>query len=381
MSRILHIIPALWSGAGQVVTRLCETQSDVHDVGIVTSNREGSSEDWPCYRRALAESGVAHYAIDFLSRHPNTFAKSVDALGALVRRWRPHIVHAHAGVPAAGAAAARAWAIAPYRLIAQCYSWNPDRPAWMDTRDLEAFARADAVICSARAYARRLERGGIDRARLLYLPWGVSDRAFGIASADHPWVEARSGSHVIGCVGRVEPRKGQLELCQAFSRCLRQNPDLRLEIVGPVADRDYFDKVTRFVSAAGLSGVVSVRGLVDDPLDHLMGWTLAVSLSSDEGQGLAVLEAMALGIPVIARRVAGIEDYLRHGDTGFVVDSSDPDVVSATVARVLADPALRCDVADRARGLVRRRYDWQAMLCELETVYDGELGQQSRSAA
>ncbi len=213
MSRILHVVPALWSGAGQVVTRLCETQADAHDVAIVTSDRRGSDGDWSCYRQTLVARGVAHHPIDFLSRAPKTFAASVDALGALVRHWRPHVVHAHAGVPTAGAAAARAWTIAPYRLVAQCYSWNPDRPEWMDRQDLEAFAQADAVICSARAYARRLEQGGVDGARLIYLPWGVSHRAFDSAAADRGQLAAQTHRRVIGCVGRVEPRKGQLELC------------------------------------------------------------------------------------------------------------------------------------------------------------------------
>ena len=251
----------------------------------------------------------------------------------------------------------------------------------MDRQDLEAFAQADAVICSARAYARRLEQGGVDGARLIYLPWGVSHRAFDSAAADRGQLAAQTHRRVIGCVGRVEPRKGQLELCRAFSRCLRRDPDLRLEIVGPVADQAYADEVTRFVADAGLRSAVSLLGQVDDPLVNIAGWTLAVSLSSDEGQGLAVLEAMALGIPVMARRAAGIEDYLRHGETGFVVESPEPDIVAAAVARVLADPALCRDVADRACGLVRRHYDWQAMLAQLETVYDGRVRWSSRRAA
>ena len=82
MSRILHVVPALWSGAGQVVTRLCETQADAHDVAIVTSDRRGSDGDWSCYRQTLVARGVAHHPIDFLSRAPKTFAASVDALGA-----------------------------------------------------------------------------------------------------------------------------------------------------------------------------------------------------------------------------------------------------------------------------------------------------------
>ena len=387
MSRILHVIPALWSGAGHVVTRLCTSQSGAHEVAIVTADRDGRDRDWPDYRQALAASGVAHHRIDFLSREPNVFGDSVGSLGRLVRRWRPHVVHAHAGVPTAGAVAARAWTVAPYRLISQCYSWNPSRPSWMDERDFEAFARADVVVCSARAYEHRLEQGGVDRTRLVYLPWGVSQRAFDLAATRQARSETSGkgrdsrGIRIIGCLGRVEPRKGQLELCLTFGRCLRSDPNLRLEIVGPVADPSYAESITRYLAEAGLRKVASLEGQVDDPLAHLANWSLAISLSSDEGQGLAVLEAMALGVPVIARRAAGIEDYLRHGDTGFLVERSEPDVVAAAVARVLADPVLRNDVAGRARRLVRRHYDWEIMTAELEHVYGGVTGRGFRRAA
>jgi len=79
-------------------------------------------------------------------------------------------------------------------------------------------------------------------------------------------------------------------------------------------------------------------------------WAAYVSLSSDEGQGLAVLEAMAAGVPVVALAVAGIEDYLTHERTGLAA--------RATLMHV-----------DRARAMVQRRYAWARTVAQIDEIY------------
>lgn len=95
---VLHVIPFLWSGAGGVVTRLCEVQAEKRAVAIVTTGVSGDMRDWPAYRRRLTRAGVTHHTIDFFHRDGAAFWSGVDALATLLRRIRPAIVHAHAGV-------------------------------------------------------------------------------------------------------------------------------------------------------------------------------------------------------------------------------------------------------------------------------------------
>ena len=378
MPRVLHVIPALWSGAGKVVTRLCADQRRRRDVAIVTADRLGNDADWTSYRSTLRAHDVGHHTLDFLSRDPEVFRASVQSLSALIEHWNPAVVHAHAGVPTAGVALARDRIDKRFRFIAHCYSWRPDRPVWMNKMDLGAFARADVVVCSARAYERKLAEGGVDPRRVVYLPWGL-------ALDEVERVRARVSQAprtIVGCLGRLEPRKGQLELCHALAEYRRYDSSVALELVGPVGDVGYARRIERCVADGGLSGAVWLRGQVDSPLEYVAAWDLAVSLSTDEGQGLAVLEAMALGVPVLARTSAGVEDFLRDGHNGFVLDANaSPTAVVRAIAGVLATPGRRAAAAGEARQFVHHRYDWRKTVSRIDELYaDASLVSRRRAA-
>src|SRR4051812_23805639 len=94
---VLHVIPFLWSGAGGVLTRLCEAQRVHGPVAIVTAGKGGPHPDWPTYRRRLRRAGVTHYTIDFFHRDGHFWA-GVSELAGIVRRLKPAVIHAHAGV-------------------------------------------------------------------------------------------------------------------------------------------------------------------------------------------------------------------------------------------------------------------------------------------
>jgi glycosyltransferase involved in cell wall biosynthesis len=98
-------------------------------------------------------------------------------------------------------------------------------------------------------------------------------------------------------------------------------------------------------------------------------WDLFVSLSSDEGQGLAVLEAMALGVLVAARPVAGISDFLTDGETGVAVAGASVTAAATAMRDALSNPARMTAIATRARRLVERRYSWERTVQVLEGVY------------
>jgi hypothetical protein len=107
--------------------------------------------------------------------------QSSEAFARLLDEVRPSVVHAHAGVPTCSAVVARDRSGVAAPIIAQMYSWGPERPAWMDQQDLWGFSRADRVVCSARAYHDVLVEGGVPRAKTTYLPWGLPSELFGRA--------------------------------------------------------------------------------------------------------------------------------------------------------------------------------------------------------
>jgi glycosyltransferase involved in cell wall biosynthesis len=361
--RILHVIPTLWSGAGDVLTHLCELQAEHDEVTVVSSSLRGALADWPAYRRRLRAAGVRHVTIDTFARTPETLWQSVGQLRNLTRAWTPDVVHTHAGVPTL------AWTLAGpsprRRHIAHMYSWGAGRPAWMNDMDLAGFRQADRVVCSAKGYERVLREGGVGNTRLVYIPWGVRVDRIDAALA----ARRRSPGIRIGFVGRVEPRKGQLDLIAAFAAVRRHVPDATLVFVGPDADAAYAARCRDDVARRGLAAHVTWRGHVRDVARLLVNWQVFVSLSSDEGQGLAVQEAMAARVPVVAMTAPGLEDFVSDGRTGRVVRSRKAAEVGRAIVATLRDPRGSERIARAAERLVRDRYGWARCAAAIDRLY------------
>lgn len=373
--RVLHVIPFLWSGAGRVVTRLCEEQAQTGaDVHIATSGEASGQCDWPAYRRRLRGAGVTWHPLNTFDRRPESLWPTVRAAARLVERVEPQVIHTHAGVPTLVATLCLpSLGLRPPSLsdlhpstrpvvIGQMYSWGPNRPEWMDAMDLLAFRHADRVIVSARRYEQLLLSAGVWSGRMTYLPWGVDVPPAG---------SARDASRRLrlGFVGRLEPRKDQLTLVDVVGRLVKAGHDVGLLLVGPDGDRRYGAQIRRRIETLGLGRRVTLAGEVRSIWPSLARMDVFVSLSKDEGQGLAVLEAMAAGVPVVARPAAGLEDFLDSGQNGLWLQGSGADTLSRALAAAVSDRTRLSRYARQARQMVRRRYTWPATLRALETVY------------
>jgi len=361
--RVLHVIPFLWSGAGKVLTDLCVSQSAHHDVTIVTSGTSKGMSNWPFYRRRLSNNGITHRRIDFFDRDPAVYWKSVNQLAQLISEIQPDVVHCHSGVPACAAATVRDANPGSFRLISQLHSWGDGRPEWMNTMDLWGFNRSDLIIANAASYRRILIKAGVDKNRIVSLPWGVAPEALEVAPA------TRRASGRIGFVGRIEPRKGQLDLVHAFDRLRRKRPNARLELLGPSADVAYTREIEKLIRTQRMSNCVWLGGQVRNVYRHERKWDLFVSMSSDEGQGMAILEAMALGVPVLARNCAGVQDYLRDGENAIALKSNSAETAAQTMQWALDHPEETATLSVRAREMVRSNYAWERTVLGMETIY------------
>jgi phosphatidylinositol alpha-1,6-mannosyltransferase len=203
--------------------------------------------------------------------------------------------------------------------------------------------------------------------RITYIPWGLDLDAIDAEASPAP--RRAAAGPVIGCLGRIEPRKGQLELVRGFAHVRRRAPTARLELIGPPADAEYAARVAAAIHDLGLERSVTMTGHVRRPYRRILRWDLLVSLAADEGQGLAVLEAMALGVPVLARAAAGVEDYLVDGVNGWVCRGVSAAVVAQSVHRTLSDAQRRRIVA-RARRMVERHYAWDRTVGAIARTYE-----------
>jgi glycosyltransferase involved in cell wall biosynthesis len=173
------------------------------------------------------------------------------------------------------------------------------------------------------------------------------------------------GSPVIGAVGRLSEEKGHRYLIQAMPRVLRSHPRARLVLVGYGALEG---ELRARASSLGLDGAVTFMG-ERDSAEMLPSFDLFVQPSLYESQGLALLEAMAAGIPSIATDVGGVGDVVRDGETGLLVPSADDEALARAIVRLAGAPELGLALSQKAARHVRDHFSSRTMLDAYARLY------------
>ena len=213
-------------------------------------------------------------------------------------------------------------------------------------RDQRAVVKACApgvtvAVAPSHASAEPLRAVGIDvRVVRNGTPWPVEPAP---AEAPRP--------PVVGVSGPLTPWKGQDLLLESVARLARR--DTIVELMGGTfpGDGDYVARLEQRAAAPDLAGRVRLLGHVDDPVERLRGWSVAVSASVDpETAPLNVLEAMSVGVPMVATDHGGTPEVL--GEAGLLVPPRDAAAIAVAIDRLLRDADLRRSCAQAGPRLV-----------------------------
>jgi glycosyltransferase involved in cell wall biosynthesis len=209
---------------------------------------------------------------------------------------------------------------------------------------------ADVVLAASQAVADKLEPL---RAEVVYCPIELDP-----ADCEPPW--PAGGGPIVAFVGRIEPRKGPLDLIHATPAIKAGAPGVRVVLVGS----DPFGSDPGYVEAVRAAGEVEHYGWVADGAALMRHVDVLVAPSYQEPFGTVLSEAMAVGTPVVATRVGGLAEVVEDGVTGRLVDPGRPDQLAAAVLDVLA----RREQMGRAAGLAARRFDADAYAGRVERL-------------
>jgi glycosyltransferase involved in cell wall biosynthesis len=188
--------------------------------------------------------------------------------------------------------------------------------------------RADLVLADSGAVAQRLRRLGGIEAEVVYGPVDPDPPA-----VPSPWPAGRAGAApVVGFVGRIEPRKGPLDLIRAAPAIRRGAPGARIVIVGD----DPYGGDPAYVRAVRSAAEVEHRPWSDDAPGLMRHLDVLVLPSYEEPFGTVLAEAMAVGTPVVATRVDGLPEVVEDGVTGRLVPPGEPERLAGAVLEVLA---------------------------------------------
>lgn len=173
------------------------------------------------------------------------------------------------------------------------------------------------------------------------------------------------------CVAHLLPVKGHPTLLRAAARV----PDLHVALAGREADAAYSEGLRREAEDLGIRSRVHFLGSVDDVPGLLAEADLAVLPTVDrfrmEGCPVALLEAMASGVPSVATDVPGSRDLIGDGECGILVPPEDPVGMAAALQRLSADPELRRRLGRSARLQVESAYTIEREVADHEEIYAG----------
>lgn len=174
------------------------------------------------------------------------------------------------------------------------------------------------------------------------------------------------GSPVIGIIARLSDVKGHADLIKAFKKVLLKFPEARLLIVG---EGPLEDDLRRLVEGLSLSSRVDFYKIVNRTADVLPLFDVFVMPSLQEGLGLSVMEAQAMGLPVVASRVGGLPDIIEHNRTGLLVEPQHPAALAEAICDVLAHPAKAWDMGRAARIFLEKHYSSGQMILSTLAMY------------
>ncbi|WP_424186886.1 glycosyltransferase family 4 protein [Actinokineospora sp. G85] len=241
---------------------------------------------------------------------------------------------------------------------------------WVEKRAIKAAAAT--VVLTPRTVPVLAEHTGVAADRFVVLPDVIDADAFAARATPEAVAGVRAqwpvpGERaVVGYVGRIAREKGWPIILDIAER-LRDEP-VHVVVCGDGNERDLFE---RDLLQRGLTDRVTVTGYVpNERVPAVLGTLDLLMMSSlHEEFGSVMLEAMAVGVPIIAVGVGGVATVLEQGALGWLVPERTPEAFAEGIRAALADPQWRRDCAERAAKTVRARYDLAQVSALTTTVY------------
>ena len=179
---------------------------------------------------------------------------------------------------------------------------------------------------------------------------------------------------LVGMIGRLEPIKGPEYFIQAAALVTKQFPQAKFIMVGEGSLRL---RLERQVKDLGLEHRFIFTGWRDDIPDILSMLDILVSPSLNEGMGMILVEAQAMGVPIVATHVGGVPEMVLDHQTGILVPAADPVSLANAVKQLLTDDQKRRNMAQNSIAWVRSKFKAQDMVNAISDLYR-ELGQTQR---
>lgn len=351
--------PGLAGGLESVVLDLTTGLRQRGHVVLLAAVLDRGVSEHPVPRRA-AEAGVD---VERIVVPPRAYLKEYATLRRLIRSRRPDLVHTHGYRADLLAGAAARHEHVPWVSSVHGFTGGGRKNRLYEWLQVRAYRQAQGVVAVSRPLSERLERRGVPGPIIQVIPnaW-MAKPALGREEARRALAASRDGP-LLGWVGRLSREKGADVFLEALG--LLQDVPWCASFFG--VGREQADLEAR-AAALGIAERVTWHGLVPEAARFFPAFDLFVLSSRTEGTPIALFEAMASEVPIVATSVGGVPDVVSTAEAALV-PPEDPRALAAAVRATLADPEAAGRRAEAARQRLQERFSSGPWLDAHERLY------------
>ena len=366
--KVLHVITDTnFGGAGRYLLYLL-SQPAFNSIEVAVACPEGE------LGKRIDAAGIRRIPIS--GRDMSYGHKLTWELIRVIGRERPHVVHTHSCLSGRLAARLRGVPVV-YTKHNQVRIPNekgvtppPPEPVRRVLNGLVASALSDRVIAVSEGAARELAESGVKKSMIVPIPNGIDLAPYKVAwkkrQAESRGASAKRG-FLVGTVARLHRQKALDVMLEAAKLVLASEPSTRFVIAGTGPMEDQLKAKIRELK---LEPYVKMPGFVSDVPAFLAGLDIYVLSSDYEGIALALVEATASGLPVVATSVGGVPEVIVDGFNGLLVPPRQPKALAQAIVRLLVDPDLARRMGDAGRKRAEELFDAKVMAEKTVKVYE-----------
>ncbi len=383
--KVIHVITRFDKGGAAENTFLTVTGLDKNRYEVILiRGLSHESNMGPSETRAVESSleeagknGVRILTFPELVRRIDPFNdfKTILKLIRIFREERPHIVHTHtskAGI--LGRWAARLTAVpiiihTPHGHVFWGYFSKWKAAVYILLERLTAIITDRIIILTEQEKKDHLRYHIADGNKFTVIHSGVDLSKFTDTRVNVAEMKNKLGiaqeAFVVGTVGRLTPVKGHKYLIEAAAKILRKIPEIVFVFLG---DGELMNELKTQAASAGISNKVTFLGWVPNVAEFMSTFDIFVLPSLNEGMGKVLVEAMAIGKPIIASDVGGISDLVTDGKNGLLVPPMNSDALANGIEALLENSQTRMNMCEEGMKF-SQEYDVNSMVSKIDCLY------------
>jgi glycosyltransferase involved in cell wall biosynthesis len=249
--------------------------------------------------------------------------------------------------------------------------------------DLSLMRRFDHLIAVSHATKEEMVQAGIPSNLISVIHNGIDTDTWSqsqVRVSMRDVIGLGNAFPVIGYVGRIMPEKDLETWLRAAALVSQEYPEARFVLVGEGKDNSYLTQLKELAAELGIAERTYFPGYRSDLLPVYASFDLFLLSSRREGLPNSILEAMAMGLPVVTTDVAGAKELVLDGQTGYVLPQGDVYGVANALMTLVKNESLRQQMSRAGRQRVEREFSFATRLRRIESLYEEILGVQPVSA-